>query len=99
MSESPHVPDITRLFIGAGNEFEVEVVLAGSEDMSPKEPHDFLEYIVVVTGAVILERSDEETPQKHVAPALIELPPGTVHQLDILEDDTKLVIIHPDRTA
>jgi len=48
-------PDITRLFKGARNEFEVEVVFANDMGSSPQESHPFHELIVVTEGSISIE--------------------------------------------
>jgi len=53
-------PDITRVFKGARNEFEVEIVFAQEANQSPKEGHTYDEIIVVTNGVIELERSDRE---------------------------------------
>ena len=90
-------PDITRLFIGARNEFEVEVVFGNEKNQSPKEGHDYDEIIVVVEGVIKLERSDQKEITTHSRHDLIFLPKGTVHQIFGEEVPLKLVIIHPQR--
>ena len=91
------MPDITRLYKGIHEEFEVEVVFAGPEDTSPREAHPFEEFIFLANGSVILTRDDEPAPATLRAPAFIHLPIGVEHVIDAQEAETKLVIIHPDR--
>jgi hypothetical protein len=50
-------PDITRVFKGARNEFEVEIVFAQEANKSPKEGHTYDEIIVVTNGVIELERA------------------------------------------
>ena len=88
--------DITRLFKGAKNEFEVEVVFAKLGDQSPKEPHTYEELILVLDGTIKLERSDTGTTT-HKSFELIHLPAGTVHQITPQVTPTKILVIHPDR--
>lgn len=90
-------PDITRVFKGAQNEFEVEIVFASEGGQSPKEGHTYDEIIVVTDGVIDLERSDREEISTHSKYETIFLPKGTVHQITIKETPMKLVIIHPDR--
>jgi quercetin dioxygenase-like cupin family protein len=90
-------PDITRVFKGAQNEFEVEIVFAREEGQSPREGHTYDEIIVVTDGVIDLERSDREETSTHSKYDTIFLPKGTVHQITIKETPMKLVIIHPDR--
>jgi quercetin dioxygenase-like cupin family protein len=90
-------PDITRVFKGAQNEFEVEIVFAREENQSPREGHTYDEIIVVTEGVIDLERSDREEISTHAKYDTIFLPEGTVHQITTKETPVKLVIIHPDR--
>ncbi len=90
-------PDITRLFKGPKNDFEVEVVFAGLGDESPKESHTFDEIIVVTAGSMELERSDQAATRDYKTPSYIVIPAGVDHQIRPHETPTKLVIIHPDR--
>lgn len=89
-------PDITRVFKGANNEFEVEIVFAGEGNQSPKEGHTYDEIIVVAEGVIELERSDRPNKSTHPKYDTIFLPKSTVHQITIKEAPVKLVIIHPD---
>ena len=89
------MPDITRLFKGANNEFEVEVVFAALGDQSPKEPHPYDELILVLDGAIKLERSDLGI-KTHTPFDLIHLPAGTVHQITPQATPTKILVIHPE---
>ena len=91
------MPDITRLYKGPRHEFEVEMVFGGTEDISPKEAHEFEEFIFVARGSIILTRSDHPDPETFNAPSFIHLPAGVVHVIDLQEEMTQLVIIHPDR--
>jgi len=90
-------PDITRVFKGARNEFEVEIVFAQEANKSPKEGHTYDEIIVVTNGVIELERSDREGLETHSKYDYIFLPKNTVHQIIAKEVPVKLVIIHPDR--
>ena len=90
------MPDITRLFKGVNNEFEVEVVFAERGVSSPKEPHTYDELILVLDGAIKLERSDTGTTT-HKPFELIHLPAGTVHQITPQSTPTKILVIHPER--
>jgi quercetin dioxygenase-like cupin family protein len=92
------LPDITRLFKGPENEFEVEVVFAREGNQSPKEGHTYDEIIVVTEGTIELERSDEKEVCIHSKYDFIFLPKTTVHQITVKEAPVKLVIIHPDRS-
>ena len=90
-------PDITRLFKGARNEFEVEIVFAEQANQSPKEAHTYDEIIVVTDGVIELERSDREGVESYSKYDYIFLPKNTVHQITAKEVPVKIVIIHPDR--
>ena len=93
-------PDITRLFKGPQNEFEVEIVFAreGSEgNKSPKEGHTYDEIIVVTDGIIELERGDRQEVSTHSKYETIFLPKSTVHQILVKKAPVKLVIIHPER--
>lgn len=57
-TENP-IPDISRLFIGAKNEFEVETVFAQKGAVSPDEAHDFDEILVLLDGCIELQLGDE----------------------------------------
>jgi quercetin dioxygenase-like cupin family protein len=91
-----NLPDITRIFKGARNEFEVEIVFSDEAGGSPRESHPFLELVVVVDGSITLERSDKEEVHSYTAPALVEIPAGVEH---VLSSDAamRIVIIHPHR--
>ncbi len=90
-------PDITRVFKGPGNEFEVEIVFAREGNQSPKEGHTYDEIIVVTNGVIELERSDREGIETHSKYDYIFLPKDTVHQITVKEAPVKVVIIHPER--
>jgi quercetin dioxygenase-like cupin family protein len=91
-------PDITRVFKGARNEFEVEIVFAAHEGgKSPKEGHTYDEIIVVTEGTIELERSDQQEISTHSKFETIFLPKSTVHQITVKKTPVKLVIIHPER--
>lgn len=90
-------PDITRVFKGPRNEFEVEIVFAGEGNQSPREGHSYDEIIVVTHGVIELERSDQHEIRTHSAYDTIFLPKGTVHQITVKEAPVRIVIIHPDR--
>ena len=90
-------PDITRVFKGPGNEFEVEIVFAGEGNQSPKEGHTYDEIIVVTGGVIELERSDREGIETHSKYDYIFLPKDTVHQITVKEAPVRVVIIHPER--
>jgi len=96
--EKPPIPFISRLFVGAANEFETELVFAPKGAISPREAHSYDEILVVVTGRMQITYGDLDAPEVHAATSLIEIPAGTTHQQTVLEDDTKIVVIHPDRT-
>jgi quercetin dioxygenase-like cupin family protein len=90
-------PDITRVFKGPQNEFEVEIVFARKGNQSPKEGHTCDEIIVVTDGVIELERSDREEINTHSKYDTIFLPKETVHQITVQKAPVKLVIIHPER--
>ena len=90
-------PDITRVFKGPQNEFEVEIVFAREGNQSPKEGHTYDEIIVVTEGVIELERSDLEEIKIHSKNDVIFLPKDTVHKISVKTEPVKLVIIHPDR--
>ena len=92
-------PDITRVFKGAQNEFEVEIVFAREKNQSPKEGHTYDEIIVVTNGVIKLERSDRDEIETHSKYDTIFLPKDTVHQISVETPPVKLVIIHPERPA
>ncbi len=91
-------PDITRVFKGTGNEFEVEIVFANEGNQSPKEGHNYDEIIVVTEGIIALERSDQPETSTHSKYEYIFLPKSTVHQITVKKAPVKLVIIHPERS-
>ena len=90
-------PDITRVFKGPQNEFEVEIVFAREGNQSPKEGHRYDEIIVVAYGVIDLERSDRKEISTHSKYDYIFLPKGTVHQITVKKTPVKVVIIHPER--
>ena len=90
-------PDITRVFQGARNEFEVEIVFSQEANQSPKEGHIYDEIIVVTYGVIDLERSDRKAIETHSKYDSVFLPKNTVHQITAKEVPVKLVIIHSDR--
>ena len=90
-------PDITRVFKGPQNEFEVETVFAREGNQSPKEGHRYDEIIVVADGVIDLERSDRKEISTHSKYDYIFLPKGTVHQITVKKTPVKVVIIHPER--
>ena len=56
MADNNHpIPDISRLFIGARNEFEVETVFAKEGAVSPDEFHPFDEILILLEGTTDLE--------------------------------------------
>ena len=96
--EKRPIPFISRLFVGPANEFETELVFAPKDAQSPREAHGYDEILVVVTGKMQITFEDPDVPEIHEAPSLISIPAGTTHQQTVLEDDTKVVVIHPDRS-
>ncbi|MDT8402836.1 MAG: hypothetical protein RQ743_14215 [Bacteroidales bacterium] len=95
--ENLKIPDITRLFKGPRNEFEVEVVFGEIGHQSPRESHPFDEIIVVVAGSIKLERSDENKISSYKSPGFVVIPSGVEHVIEPVETPTKAVIIHPER--
>ena len=89
-------PDITRVFKGPQNEFEVEIVFAREGNQSPKEGHAYDEIIVVTDGVIELERSDQKKISTHSKYDTIFVPKETVHQITVKKAPAKLVIIHPE---
>jgi len=97
MKDTTPIPFISRLFVGPTNQFETELVFGEKGCISPREAHTFNELIVVVAGTIQITYDNLDAPETHSANALIEVPAGTMHQLTLLGDENKLVIIHPDR--
>ena len=94
-NNTPPVPDIARLFIGARNEFEVETVFAVKGAVSPDESHPFDEILVLLEGEIDLELDSGVETLSGLT--LKTLPAGTRHVSRIKKTPTKMVIIHPDR--
>ena len=92
---TPPIPDISRLFIGAGNEFEVETVFAKKGAVSPDESHPFDEIMVLLEDELDLELDTGVETLSGLT--LKELPAGTRHMIRVKQTPTKVVIIHPDR--
>jgi quercetin dioxygenase-like cupin family protein len=90
-------PDITRVFKGPQNDFEVEIVFAREGNQSPKEGHTYDEMIVVTDGVIELERSDQQEVSTHSKYETAFLPKSTIHQITVKKAPVKLVIIHPER--
>ena len=90
-------PDITRIFKGPRNEFEVEIVFAREGNQSPREGHTYDEIIVVTDGVIELQRSDRKEVSTHSRYDTLFLPRATVHQITVKKAPVKLVIIHPER--
>lgn len=104
------MPDITRIFKGIKNEFEVEIVFAEEGEESPKESHPYEEIAVVAAGGIRVVRSDDvarnlaagggigAVPRKvHTAPNYIHIPARVEHQFIPTVTPTKVVVIHPNR--
>ena len=83
------------MFIGAGNEFEVETVFAVKGAVSPDESHPFDEIMVLLEGEVELELDNGVEILSGLT--LKELPAGTRHVIRVKKTPTRIVIIHPDR--
>jgi len=92
---NPPIPDISRLFIGAKNEFEVETVFAKEGAVSPDESHPFDEILILLEGEIDLELDTGVETLSGLT--MKELPAGTRHVSRIKRTPTKIVIIHPDR--
>jgi quercetin dioxygenase-like cupin family protein len=92
-----YVPDMTRVFKGARNDLEVEIVLAEERGESPRESHPFNELLVLLEGAIELERSDEEATRTYSPTCLVEIPAGVEHVIKNHTLPTKLIVIHPTR--
>lgn len=95
MNSNAPIPDINRLFIGAGMEFEVETVFAEKGAVSPDEAHGYDEILVLIEGSIDLQLGEEREVLEGLA--MKEIPAGTRHIIRPLETPTKVVIIHPDR--
>ncbi|MFW5489530.1 MAG: cupin domain-containing protein [Desulfovibrio sp.] len=92
---TPPIPDISRLFIGARNEFEVETVFAEKGAVSPDESHPFDEIFVLLEGEIELETDDGVETISGLT--MRSIPAGTRHVTRVLTTPTKVVIIHPNR--
>ena len=95
MNPNQPIPDISRLFIGAANEFEVETVFAEEGAVSPDERHEYDEVFVLLSGRVKLQLG--EHTETIAGLCMKEIPAGTRHIIHALETPTRVVIIHPDR--
>lgn len=95
MSSNAPIPDISRLFIGARMEFEVETVFAEEGAVSPDEAHEFDEVLVLLEGSIDLQLGEEREILEGLT--MKEIPAGTRHIIRNLKTPTRLVIIHPDR--
>ena len=91
------MPDITRMFRGPLNDFEVEVVFGGTEDTSPYEAHTYEEYVFLAEGEVVVTRDDKDEPERFTGPAFMHVPTGVMHSFDLRTTPTRLVVIHPAR--
>ncbi|ADD67841.1 Cupin 2 conserved barrel domain protein [Denitrovibrio acetiphilus DSM 12809] len=89
------IPDISRLFIGARNEFEVETVFAKEGAVSPDEAHEYDEILVLLEGEIELQLG--EKVENLTGLAMKEIPAGTRHVIRSKTTPVKIVIIHPDR--
>ena len=92
------MPDITRLFKGPRNEFEVEVVFAQPGENSPRESHPFDEIVLLLEGAIEIELSNENKERSLKPLDLIKIPAGVEHVIKT-KKPMKLLVIHPDRTT
>jgi quercetin dioxygenase-like cupin family protein len=95
MTNERPIPDISRLFIGAMNEFEVETVFGKEGSVSPDEAHEYDEVLVLLNGRIELQLGNEK--ELLTGLCMKEIPAGTRHIISILETPTRVVIIHPDR--
>jgi quercetin dioxygenase-like cupin family protein len=93
-AENP-IPEISRLFIGARNEFEVETVFARKGAVSPDETHEFKEILVLLDGCLELQLGEEREMLSGLV--LKEIPAGTRHIIRVQETPTRIVVLHPDR--
>ncbi len=91
------MPDITRIFKGIKNEFEVEIVFTEEGEESPEESHPYDEFVVVIDGGVVV-RSGNVTGKVYTAPCFIHIPAKTEHQFMPTTTPTKVVVIHPNRS-
>ena len=92
------MPDITRMFRGPLNDFEVEVVFGGTEDTSPYEAHTYEEYVFLAEGEVVVTRDDKDEPETVYGPGLsCTCPPGSCTASICRTTPTRLVVIHPAR--
>ena len=91
-------PDITRLFKGTRNEFEVEVVFGNAGDTSPREAHTFDEIILALEGALDVELSNEDKDRSLKPLDLLKIPAGVEH-VNKGKAPFKILVIHPDRTT
>jgi len=92
------VPDITRLFKGHKNQFEVEVVFAKDGDpSSPRESHTYDEIFLLLEGSVDLELSNEDEIRKLKPLDLVEIPAGVIHVISPKATPSKFLIIHTNR--
>lgn len=96
VENNPPIPDISRLFIGAMNEFEVETVFAKEGAVSPDESHPFDEIMVLLEGEMDLELDTGIEALSGLT--MKKIPAGIRHVSRIKKTPTKIVIIHPDRT-
>jgi quercetin dioxygenase-like cupin family protein len=94
---APPIPDISRLFIGARNEFEVETVFAEQGAVSPDESHPFDEIMVLLEGELDLELDSGVETLSGLA--MKKLPAGTRHVTRVKKAPAKVVIIHPNRVG
>ena len=95
MNEEHPIPAISRLFIGARNEFEVETVFAEKGSVSPDEAHEFDEILVLLDGRLELQLGEERMMLAGLT--MKEIPAHTRHVIRVHETPTRVVIIHPDR--
>lgn len=92
------MPDITRLFKGRKNEFGVEVVFAKAGEKSPKESHSYIEIVLLVEGSINIDMPGSRGGRGYRPYDTIMIPPHSEHQIEAVVDNTKIVIVHPDRS-
>ncbi len=92
------MPDITRLFKGPKNEFEVEVVFAKAGENSPQESHSYEEIVLLLEGAVDIKLSGQDKARSLKPLDLLKISAGTEHKI-FTKTPMKLLVIHPNRTT
>lgn len=85
--------EITHLPSGHGLVFEI--VKADVGEQSPRERHEFDEFVILVAGSAHIFTSDSEGERS--APCLVTVEAGVLHQVTISSDNAILVVIHDQR--